>query len=52
MLPPLHGSKKLVLKCLSKMIIVMQAANTGNVIINNIEVIKIDQVKRGKDRKL
>ena len=45
MSPPLTGSKKDVLKCLSKIIIVIHPANTGIDIINKIDVANIDQVK-------
>lgn len=41
--PPLNGSKKALLKCLSLIIIVMQAAKTGIDIINNNDVKNIDQ---------
>jgi uncharacterized membrane protein len=50
MLPPLQGSKKLVLKCLSNIIIVMQPARTGKEIISNKEVMNRDQAKRGRVR--
>jgi hypothetical protein len=42
--PPLSGSKKQLLKCLSEIIIVIHAANTGIDIINNNDVKKIDQL--------
>ena len=48
--PPLKGSKKEELKCLSKIIIVIHPANTGKLIINNKEVNKIDQGNKGKNK--
>ena len=45
--PPLIGSKNEVLKCLSKIIIVIQPANTGNDIINRNEVKNIDHGNKG-----
>jgi len=42
--PPLKGSKKQLLKCLSLIIIVIQAAKTGIDIISNNDVKKIDQL--------
>jgi hypothetical protein len=50
MSPPLIGSKKDVLKCLSKIIIVIHPANTGNDIINNIDVKNIDQLNNDKNK--
>jgi hypothetical protein len=52
MSPPLIGSKNDVLKCLSKIIIVIQPANTGNDIISNIEVKKIDQLNSDRNKML
>lgn len=42
--PPRKGSKKQELKCLSLIIIVIQAANTGIEIISSNDVKKIDQL--------
>jgi hypothetical protein len=42
------GSKKQVLKCLSNIIIVIAAANTGRDIINSMDVIKRDHTNNGK----
>jgi hypothetical protein len=50
MSPPRIGSKKDVLKCLSKIIIVIHPANTGNDIINNIDVKNIDQLNNDKNK--
>ena len=47
--PPLNGSEKEQLKCLSDMIIVIQAANIGRLIINNNDVKNIDQQYKGID---
>jgi len=46
--PPLIISKKHPLKCLSNITIVIHAANTGNDIINNNDVINIDHGNNGK----
>jgi hypothetical protein len=48
--PPLNGSKKEQLKCLSNIIIVIHPANTGRLIINNNEVKNIDQQYKGKNK--
>lgn len=50
MSPPLIGSRKDELKCLSKIIMVMQPANTGKDITNNIDVKKIDQLNSDRNR--
>jgi hypothetical protein len=50
MSPPLIGSKKEELKCLSKIIIVIHPAKTGNDIINNKDVKNIDQLNKDKNR--
>jgi hypothetical protein len=52
MSPPLMGSKKDVLKCLSKIIIVIHPANTGNDIINKTDVANIDQENNDKNKTL
>ena len=49
MSPPLIGSKKEELKCLSKIIIVIHPANTGNEMINNKDVKNIDQLNNDKN---
>jgi hypothetical protein len=50
MSPPRIGSEKDVLECLSKIIVVIHPANTGNDIINNIDVKKIDQLNNDKNK--
>jgi len=52
MSPPLIGSREDVLECLSKIIIVIRAANTGNDIISKIDVKNIDQLNNDKNSKL
>jgi hypothetical protein len=52
MSPPLIGSKKDELKCLSKIIIVITAAKIGNEIINNIDVKNVDQLNNDKNKEL
>ena len=49
MSPPRIGSEKDVLECLSKIIVVIHPANTGNDIINNIDVKNIDQLNNDKN---
>ncbi len=50
--PPLNGSKNDVLKCLSKIIIVIHPANTGNDTNNRIEVKKIVHGNKGMNNAL
>ncbi len=49
--PPLNGSKEGRLECRSEIIIVITAADTGGLIINNTDVKNIDQQYGGKNRK-
>lgn len=48
MFPPLHGSKKHVLKCLSNIIMVIAAAKTGSEHISSIAVTKELHMKTEK----
>ena len=47
--PPLNGSRKLVLECLSDVIVVIRPANTGRGINNGIEVKNILRGNEGID---
>lgn len=52
MSPPLVGSRKDVLKCLSKVVIVIHPANTGDDIIDKTDVANIDQENNDKNKTL
>lgn len=52
MSPPLTGSRKDVLKCLSKMTIVMHPANTGKDRTSRNDVKNRDQLKSDKNSRL